>query len=417
MTSPSNPQFPSPDAVDPLRLTLLLEEAGWRLVGGRTGVYNRFIAPGEEDYRFNIVVPLDKEAPEFGETMAATIRELANSASREPFLRTVVPRLSMQATDEFRFRKESVAPSGLIKWKQGEDLISSARGALLAGAKSFMEYSRHFNNRFGQFASRYLDTVLMGQTAPGSYVVTALTPTSARVALRGGQAPTLSLEGVDVARSRDVTISVVQAVQATIEALDHYRNTKSLSGFDDRVDKGVSYEMTVALRDIASNADESDIHVEWDPIEPVANGLALDNEYRLISSDAGILDTVSKRFVTSEPSPKRTIVGRVHLLTKKQADGPGVVGIEALDGSSPRKVRARLNSAEDYHRAVLAHDEDLVVEVGGSIVREGTLHWMYNATLSEVRGPIEELFNVAPSPTGMQTDIFDELAEHNANPQ
>ncbi len=103
-----------------------------------------------------------------------------------------------------------------------------------------------------------------------------------------------------------------------------------------------------------------------------------------------------------------TVTGRVHLLTKKQAGGPGVVGVENL-GGSPRKVRVRL-PAEDYSRALHAHDEDRAVIVEGDLEREGGLHWLYNSRLLEVLGPVEDLSRTperTPFPLEGQTDILD----------
>jgi len=247
LIDPSSRQ-PAPRRVDPTRLTLLLEDAGWRLVGGRPGIYNRFAAPGQASGRHgSLVVPLDPSAPEFEELMLAALSELAAPAYRDIWQRVIAPRLATEAADRLRFAKESPAPSGLIAWREGEELIESARSTLVAGAKSYMGPERHHGNRHGKFARRYLDTVLMGQTAAGSYVVTAFAPANVAVPLKGGQFEGFGLEGMDIARARQVTLAVVRAVEAVTEALHHYRATGSFSGFDEGVELGVSYEMAAAL--------------------------------------------------------------------------------------------------------------------------------------------------------------------------
>lgn len=338
---------PSPRTVNAERLTLLLEEAGWRLVGGRRGIYNRFAPPGSgSDFSGSLVVPLDPSAPEYVELMDAALSLLSSSQYRDMWHRNISPRLSGESTDEFRFRKETKAPSGLIAWKQGEELIRSAQAMLAAGAKSFMEPGRrYYSNRHGQFANRYLDTVLMGQTAAGSYVITAYAPANVSVPLKGGKSEPLGLAGVDVAPARQVSAATVKAVEATVEALSHHRATGSFSGFEDRVALGISFEMATALRDVTSDADEAEISVEWDPGERVENEPSIVFNFR--SSDAGVLDTVANKFVAAAPEEHVTLTGRVHLLTKKEAGGPGVVGIETL-AKPTRKVRVRLSSADDY---------------------------------------------------------------------
>lgn len=223
---------PSARTVNAQRLTVLLKEAGWRLVGGRRGIYNRLAPPGSEpDLSGSLVVPLDSSAPEYYELMHAALSLLSSPQYYDLWQRDISPRLSAESTDEFRFRKDSAAPSGLISWKQGEGLIESARATLVAGAKSFMEPGRrYYNNRHGQFANRYLDTVLMGQTAAGSYVITAYAPANISVPLKGSQSQVLGLEGVDLTPARQVSTAIIKAVEATVEALEHHRATGSLSG-------------------------------------------------------------------------------------------------------------------------------------------------------------------------------------------
>lgn len=406
--------MPSARTVNAQRLTLLLEEAGWRLVGGRRGIYNRLAPPGSEhNLSGSLVVPLDSSAPEYYELMHAALSLLSSPQYYDLWQRDISPRLSAESTDEFRFRKDSAAPSGLIAWKQGEGLIESARATLVAGAKSFMEPGRrYYGNRHGQFANRYLDTVLMGQTAAGSYVITAYAPANTSVPLKGSQSQVLGLEGVDLTPARQVSTAIVKAVEATVEALEHHRATGSLSGFEARVEAGVSYEMVTALRGITRDADEAEISIEWDPAEPVDDGPAALFQFR--GSDATVLEKVGSRFAAAEPEEHLTVTGRVHLLTKKEAGGPGVFGIETL-GKPPRKIRVRLSSEEDYHGAVRAHDQDLAVRVSGDMTREGSMYWLYNARLVEVLGNYMEL--AKPSMQSGQIDgqhrLFDDFASDN----
>jgi hypothetical protein len=88
--------------------------------------------------------------------------------------------------------------------------------------------------------------------------------------------------------------------------------------------------------------------------------------------------------VQVDPIQNVRIEGRVHLLTKKQAGGAGVVGLD--DGK--RKYRVHLTSDADYHRAVKAHDEDRRVAVVGRLERQGNLTYLYSANLLAVLSPL-----------------------------
>ncbi|MEU8642053.1 hypothetical protein AB0C91_09055 [Streptomyces sp. NPDC048674] len=378
-----------PAHVDPDRLGVLLTEAGWRQVGGRQGLYKRFLPPGGSRSglgRSSLVIPLDHSAPEFSELLHAALLQI--SQDRDLWTRSIYPRLAVEASDEFRFRKESAVPSGLIEWRNGEVLIESARKTLIAGAKSYISPGRHFVNRNGRFAGRYLDQVLMGQTAPGSYIVTAYAPPNGYVSLRsGGEGNALDvISDVGAAPVRAVSQAVAKALEATVEALEHYHSSSSLSGFEDGVSRGVSYEMTNAVLGMASHGDAADISIEWDSSAPPLNSLS--SYFEFTRDDVEPLSRAVVQLAEDQGTQVVTMVGRVHLLTKKNVGSPGVFGIESLLPGSPRKVRVRLRDEEDYHEAIRAHEEELAIQVSGTLEKEGNLSWLYNATVIQAMGSI-----------------------------
>lgn len=399
-----------PARVDPGKLSALLEEAGWQRVGGRRGIYSRYSPPELTGNWLNstLMLPLDEEAPEFLDAMKSALLQL--SQDREFWIRSLYPRLIVDASDEFRFRKESSAPSGFIAWKAGERLVESARRTLIAGAKSYMGPGRHFVNKHGRFAHRYLDQVLMGQSAPGSYIITAYAPPNAGVPISASaDTPAFALPELGLASVRDISQAVIRAVQATAEALEHYRSTGSLSGFEAGVTQGISYEMTNAILGIAENSDGADISVEWDPIEPPP--AELDSHFEFRGSDVDPLNKAATRLAADTESQVSTLTGRVHLLAKKQAGSPGVFGIESLTPGRAKKVRVRLSDEEEYHEAVRAHEEDLALQVSGRLEREGNLSWLYDATVVRTLGPISDY--VRPSQVTMrgQISLFSQQGE------
>ncbi|MFF1963359.1 hypothetical protein ACFVW5_07010 [Streptomyces sp. NPDC058232] len=394
-----------PAKVDPGKLTGLLEEVGWRPVGGRRGIYMRYLPPGIDDSQgvSSLTVPLDSRAPEFIDAMRSALLQISEDS--DSWVRYIYPRLVVDVSDEFRFRRESSAPSGFIDWRSGEKLIESARRTLVAGAKYFLSPGRHFVNRNGRFAGRYLDQVLMGQTAPGSYIVTAYAPPNADIPLSAGESS--GLLDVSVAHARQVSQAVVRAVEATAEAVEHYKYSGSLSGFEAGVSRGISYEMTQALLGIAANSDGADITVDWDSnIESVTPESA---HFEFSGSDAEPLSKAAVRLAEDKSSRMVTLIGRVHLLAKKQVGSPGVFGVEALTSGAIRKVRVRLADEEDYHEAIRAHEEDLALQVSGKLEKEGNLSWLYNATVIRTLGHVDEYqqrrARVAEVPVG-QMDIF-----------
>ncbi|MFI8486221.1 hypothetical protein [Streptomyces rubrogriseus] len=377
-----------PANVDPNRLRVVLKDLGWQNVGGREGIYARYSPPqnaGSSQDASSVLIPLDQSAVDYPRLMHSALLQLAQR--RDFWARSLYPRLALSASDEFRFRKDSSAPSGLISWRSGERLIESARRTLLAGAKYYLGPERHFVNRHGRFASRYLDRVMMGQSAPGSYIVTALAPPDDQVSLKP-TADSLSSWDPGAIRLRTVNEAVAHAVGATVEALDHYRSSGSLAGFESGVTDGISYEMTNAILGIATNADEADITIEWDKASPPPTGV--DSHFEFRATDVPTLTQAAIRLAEDQKTMQISVTGRVHLLAKKQAGGAGVFGLDSLQSAGPRKVRVRLADDEDYHEAIRAHEEDLAIQVSGRLEKEGNLSWLYDATVIRTLGPLDE---------------------------
>jgi hypothetical protein len=385
--------------MDPNRLGLILRESGWRVVGQRDGAYVRLAPPGVEGR--SVLVPLDREAPEFSELIRAAVDDVENFMPSATWVSDVSARLIAQPVDGFRFTKESAAPSGMIAWPSGEQLIESARRTLTAGAKASLEHMSHYSNRLGQFANRYLDAVLMGQTAPGSYVVTAFCPTTYIVPITAAPVEeSLFGEPENGMPSRQVGLSVMRAVEATVEAAGHYRETGSLAAFSELVTSGVSYEMASALRLLVLDSDGAEVSVAWDPAIPPPKSAPSAN-VELQAADAEILRRGAAQLLSDAAAPTHLVItGRVHLLSRKEAGGPGVIGVENLSTAKPRKVRVHLGD-EDYHRALAAHDEDRAITVEGQVEREGNIHWMYAGRLVEVLATIDEIRdNISKSTAG-----------------
>lgn len=374
------------DSTQPQRLLTLLRSSGWHDVGHRTNIYTRLQRSSEIDDKGNsVVVPLDREASDFSLLMTAALETIRRTWP-STWQRSIEPFLGLEAADVFNFRKATSAPRGLIAWNDGRDLIESARMTLVAGAKCYLEPSRHFSNRFGQFANRYLDQILMGQSGIGSYVVTAVAPAEAQVPIGKSLEVASAKQGVPAARAREITSSVVRALEAATDAINHFKSSGSMAGFIDQVESGVSYELVIALRDISGGADESDVTVRLAPLDQTLFDVEPSTRsFEFSGGDTGVLERASVQLSAETETERVTVEGRVHLLTKQEAVGPGVVGVD--DGNY--RYRVRLGSDEEYHEAVIAHDEDRSIAVEGELSREGSLKWLYGARLltSQSRSP------------------------------
>ena len=375
--------IPDLNTVDPVRLTLSLERVRWQLVGGRENFYVRLRQNSQSPH--SLLVPLNRNSPDFDDLLRGVMMDLSLNFP-DIWNRNILPEIATVISDSVRFRKETSAPMGMISWRIGESLVESSGATLLAGAKTHMERLRYFGNRHGRFASRYLEAILMGQTGIGSYIVTAYVPTDARIPFRNSKEPSLEAENVDGSTGRSITNSLSMALDATRSALDNYKVNRSMSDFEMGVEFGISHELTKALASLAENSDGADITIEWGPL---AGQHDSPSTFEFSPSESVTLFSASTILSSPPEIHSFLVAGRVHLLTKKDADGPGVVGVD--DGH--RKYRVRLASESQYHDAVLAHDQKREIEVSGQLSREGNVSWLYDATITRtlpIAMPIED---------------------------
>lgn len=370
----------------PRRLVHLLREAGWKQIGGRANAYLRFAPPNEERHPrgSSLLVPLQEEAPDFPELMQEAVRALRDFPN-DSAVYTLLSRLTTSPTDQFAFAKETAAPKGWIRWDEGESLISSARGLLVAGAKTARKRLTYFGNRYGQFANRFLDEVMMGQTEVGSYVVRAYVPVDRAIPVRGGKDAEGGVHfiGQDAVASREVSQTLVHSLASTVEAISHFRESNSLSAFTDP-ELGLSYEVVTAVKRIAADSDYANISVAWEP--DLGDSVSSEQEFTFTAEHVPVLERAANELVQPETPRRVSAVGTVHLLSRLEAGGPGVVGVTTISGNPAHKIRVHL-SEEDYHRAVNAHDKGHIVHVQGDLEREGNLSWLYHAQITGVTEP------------------------------
>lgn len=378
------------DAVSPTRLAKVLAQADWEQVGERMGIYRRYAARGSSDVlrRRTILVPLDRAAPDYRLLIANAISDLESARGDEPGSE-ILARLLTTTTDEISFAKDTPAPRGWIRWDDGMELFAAARKFLSASAKRTRARSTYYGNRYGTFANRFLDEVMMGQTAISSFVVRAYIPADQLVPVHGTrdhERPALFGDGVS---GREISESLVETLVATTEAIDHYRAQKSIAGFTDP-DEPISYEAVEALRTIAGGSDDSAVRVTWE--QDNADAPAARWEFDFTPAVLPILERAASALIQPVAKPETQATGVVHLLTRADAGAPGVIGITTTSGQPANKLRVRL-SDDDYHRAINAHDQDQIVHVVGTLEREGNLSWLYDARITRITSPPE---SVAP---------------------
>ncbi|MFI6466644.1 hypothetical protein [Streptomyces sp. NPDC050528] len=309
--------------------------------------------------------------------------------------------------DELKFHKEAPSRRGTIPWSAGEDLHAGARKSMLVAAKTRKSKSAYYGNSNSFLAKTFLDSVLMGQTEVGSYVITAYAPPeevfSERKIKPGDTIPLIGRH-----TGREITLGLVEVLAAARESVDDFKETGSTYTFVENVRRGFCYELTQAVRNLIRDSDGAEVEVELNSAEDLFSGRPAETHRLEFSpSDYAALEKAGNMLAATVNPLFVTVLGTVTLLERPKPGNPGVVRLDVLSGTEARKMRVRLK-VEDYDMAVDAHRNNLGLRISGRQELEGHFYWLYDPR-------VIELVNIAPRPSsgavgqGNQDPLFGEF--------
>lgn len=385
---PARPRGGTEAAAQALELAAALQRFGWEREGGDPGRYESWVS--RRDRRLpEILVPLDASKGDFGHLLRQARNALVHTVGTEAeaFLEALHRRFSA-ALDATRFRKETALASGMIAWDQGQELFDAARASLVAAAKASRAKRRYHGNSGSFIARNFIESSLMGQTEVGSFIVTAYTPAAERFFLtKADEVGPTRLDDIVTLSGRQILQTLETALLTTRSALEEYRRAPRVELFGEAVQDGVSYELVMALTQLAAGADESGVTLEYAP--PLLEATSRSVDVSFVASDTSILSRAANFLARERTTEEVTLTGRVTLLDRPSPDEVGVIRLDVLEGTEARKVRVRLE-ADAYNFALEAHRENTVLTVRGRLEREGQNYWLYDVESLDVRR-VEEL--------------------------
>lgn len=308
-----------------------------------------------------VFVPIDTAAPDFNKQLTRAIYQLTEFSSGNVFeeLDLADLRISKQL-DEFQLHVEGPeVKEGVVGWQQGVDLINGAKQILIAGAKSTRDYRRHFANAESTIAKSFIESCYMGQTQVGSYVVSALIPSAKEIETTKSKARKISTS----VKGRDVTQTLISALQASHAVLEDYKKTQDSEVFEWGMTQGVSVEILRGIQNIIGEG-ETEVSVDFSPLDsPVEEPLT-----RVVNFTPDLKKAAlsGEKILSKAPQPKRIrVTGEVTSLARRYDDPNSArIKMRGLIGNKNRTFTAKLKD-KDYQKALEAHDHQLMLMVVG----------------------------------------------------
>lgn len=255
---------------------------------------------------------------------------------------------------------------GTIPINDGVLLIAKAKDLLTAAAQAVFAKRKHYTRGAPKDAKDYLDTLLLGQTEIGSYVVNVIAPVQQNATLLVSEDKNEESTADAVPLSQAITASLVTGLGALSKAGLAYEERGKLSVFDEAVHSGASANMCDALLGFSGSNRNRTFEVM---VSSVAGPL-FDSEpkkFEFEDKHIQLLKTVSEYYKENYVIKERRLTGHITKLQRKKGESSGTITIDSeLGDVGDRKVKVDL-AGDDYHLAVLAHDSKKMVRVYGDV--------------------------------------------------
>lgn len=252
---------------------------------------------------------------------------------------------------------------GTIPMNDGVLLIAKAKDMLFAAAQAVYAKRRHYFGPAPKDARDCLDTLLLGQTEIGSYVVNVILPNQANFVVDQVLAGQQTADAVSL--SQAITWNLVTGLDALAKASARYEQTGNLKVFDDAVLSGASANLCDALLGFSGEKHNRKFEITV----TASAGPMFENENRKFEFDGPhieVLEQASGYYKDDYVLPDRVLTGYITKLVRPKDETAGTITLDSIIGDVERKVRVAL-TGDDYHLAVIAHDQGKLVRVQGDV--------------------------------------------------
>jgi len=361
-----------PDAGDltvipPRSLRYYLEAHGWQ----RTQEYREHgHVYGRADTDTELLVPRSSGLADYARRVHELLHFLSQLEERTPW--AVLRDFSVAEVDLIRVQLPDAHTGPSIPIADATLLVTEAQNLLRAAACSATKPQRAYRAGRHKAATDYLETVHMGQTERGSFIINLLSPVppnlveASQDVLFPGE-PTPPFE-------RRVVRKLNSGLRAARDAVRQADSGLGISSFEDRVRDGVSANLCSAAATLIERGQGLVVSISWSLNRPEPGGRAVT---RFDATDAPVLEEASRLLKSRQERPDEHIEGYVSRLARDEYATEGTVTIKTPIDGLLTSVKVAF-PPEDYGLVSQAHAERQAVALEGDLRREGSRWRLHN---------------------------------------
>lgn len=354
-------------AISPRSLRYYLEAQGWQ----RTGVYGEHgHVYGRTETEAELLVPQLSGLADYARRVNELVHFLGELEERTPW--AVLRDLSLAETDLIRVQLPDVHTGPSIPIADAALLLTEAQNLLRAAACSVTKPQRAFRAGRNKAASDYLETVRMGQTERGSFIINVLSPVPPSLAET--DQPGLFPAEPSPPFERQAVRKLDSGLRAARDAVRQADYGQGISAFEDRVHDGVSANLCSAAATLVERGRGLVVSISWSLGRPEPGGRT---ETRFDASDAPVLEEASRLLKSRQERADEHIEGYVSRLARDESATEGTVTIKTPIDGLLTSVKVAF-APEDYGLVSQAHAERQTVSLEGDLRREGSRWHLHN---------------------------------------
>jgi len=173
-------------ALRPLEVVSYLRSNGWTKSREKPGDWSRWLRADQEGEEFEITVPLNHQFRDFAARMGDVLQVLEAFEARSQI--QIFQDLLVTGADVIRLRlADAELADTSVPLDEGATFIQKAKDMVLAAACAAVNPRVYYPSRKSAQAMDYIRRARLGQTEPGSFVITIISPVPPSLAGPTGQ--------------------------------------------------------------------------------------------------------------------------------------------------------------------------------------------------------------------------------------
>ncbi|MBO9621370.1 MAG: hypothetical protein J7500_01530 [Sphingomonas sp.] len=329
---------------------------------GRWGEFEERFTYAHGDRKIEVLLPISFDLADYTRRVAALLYDVGHALDLDQT--QILRNIELSSYDVVRIKAHDGAAASSIRFEEAVELLENGFELIASAATTAAldEPRSILRGRRPDEAREYLETVRMGQTEVGSFILTLLLPVTAE-----NNAPALP-DAPPRLFGRNVSNRLAVALSASRHAIQEARASGS-GVFIEAVDDGVTANFCSALASMLKTAGDLTVRIDHglqdEDTHPAARVAFTRDDIRHLSEGASIL--------ANKPNARPVALsGVIVALREASLRRPGTLTLKAEVDEQPHSVRIPFSRGErDIVIEAFRNKIDCTLEVSGSLVKKG----------------------------------------------